>query len=117
MGLATTATKSTSAGLSREPLVGLAELLSDQRAVAGAHGVEEGQRHDVAAQAGQAHRPAVLIRQRERRCGGVDRVRRPVEGLGQDRVGVPVRPPPGPSGAVPTSTMPSAATAASERTR
>ena len=55
------ATKSTWPRLRRQLLVGLAEFLGDERAVRGAHGVEEGQRDDVAAEAGQADRAAVLV--------------------------------------------------------
>ena len=86
------------AGVGAQHAVGEAELLGDDRAVRGAHVVEEGERDRLAAQAGQRDRLAVLVDQRERRSGKFDGVRGAIDSFGDDRVGVGARSRRGPSG-------------------
>ncbi len=74
-------------GRAEEPL-GLAELLGDDRAVGGAHVVEQGDGDGFAFQAGQGDGLAELVDEPKARCRGIFRLGRAVDRLGEDGVGV-----------------------------
>ncbi len=78
------------AGVGAEDPVGHPELLGDDRAVRGAHRVQEGEGDGLAVQAGQGDGLAVLVDEIEGRGGAVGRGGGAVDGLGEDRVGVAV---------------------------
>ena len=78
-------------GAAPEYAVGLPELLSDDRAIRSADGVEERECDRLAAQAGERHRVTVLVHQADSRLGEVERLRRAVDRLGQEGVRMGVR--------------------------